>query len=85
MPRIEDEDDVLQQLDLRELLAVLLSLDQPRQHIARGIARPFAPIGHQDAEIGEKLSHRRFARGQKLWAWCRLERAQDRERPVPQR
>ena len=47
---IEQEDAIVQQFLLGQPLAILLALDQPRQHIAGGIAGPGAPPRHQRFE-----------------------------------
>ena len=81
VPGIEDEDDVVQQLALGQPLAVLLALDQPRQHVALGVARMRAPLRDQAAQVGEEPRHRPLAALALLGRQHRLERAQDRQRP----
>ena len=67
------------------LLAVLLALDQPRQHVALGIARMRAPVRDQALEVGEEGRHGALAALALLLRQHRLERAQDRQRPGAQR
>ena len=82
---VEQEDAVVQQLLLGQPLAIVLALDQPRQHVAVGIAGLGAPPRHQPFEIGEKILHRLVAAGKGFRADHRLQRAEDRQRPVAQR
>ena len=82
---IEQEDAVVQQLLLGQPLAILLALDQPRQHVLCGIAGLGAPPRHQRFEIGEKIAHRLVAARGDLRPHHRLQRAQNGERPVAQR
>ena len=61
------------------------SLDQARQHVALGIAGLLAPARDQRLEIGEEIRHRLVAARSHFGRHDRLERAQDRQRPVAQR
>ena len=69
----------------RQPLAIVFSLDQPGQHVAVGVAGLCPAPLHQDLEIGEKILHRAVAAGEGLRRDHRLQRAQDRQRPVAQR
>ncbi|MGY3080632.1 hypothetical protein ACVWZZ_007040 [Bradyrhizobium sp. LM6.10] len=86
---IEQEDAIVQQLLLGQPLAVLLaitfSLDQSRQHVALGIARPLATAHDQCREIGEKVRHGFIAARSHFRRHHRFERTEDRQRPVAQR
>ena len=85
MPGVEQEDAIVQQLLFRQPLAVLFALDQPRQHIAFGIAGFCAPSRDQNLEIGEKVLHGLVAARKNFRADHGLQRAQNRQRPVAQR
>ena len=58
---VEQEDAIVQQFLFGQPLAIVLALDQPRQHVALGIAGFGAPPRHQRFEIGEKILHRLVA------------------------
>ena len=85
MAGIEQEDAIVQQFLRGQPLAIVLALDQPRQHVALGIAGFCAPPLDQRFEIGEKILHRLVAARKHLRADDRLERAENRQRPVAQR
>ena len=65
--------------------ALVLAVDQPRQHILLGIARAAAALVDQALQIGGEVAHRIVAERQLLRRQHRLERAEDRERPAAQR
>ena len=58
MAGVEQEDAIVQQFLCGQPLAIVLALDQARQHVALGIAGFGAAALHQDFEIGEKILHR---------------------------
>ena len=81
---VEDEDDVVQQLALGEARAFGLALDQAGQHVALGIAGTRAAVGDEAAQVGEEVGDRLLAARALLGRQHRLERTQDRKRPVAQ-
>ena len=85
MAGVEQEDAVVQQLGLAELLAALLTLDQPRQHVGLGVSGVGAPVRHQAAQLGTEVGHRGVATRQHDGRWRRFQRRQDGQRPGPQR
>src|SRR5947209_20371503 len=84
VPGSEQENAVVQELLLAQPLAIVLALDEPRQHIALGVAGPAAPPLDQHLQILKKLLYRLVAARKNLVANDRFERAQNRERPIAQ-
>ena len=82
MAGVEQEDAIVQKLHLRQPLAIGLALNQPRQHVALGIAGLGAPAFDEGLKIGEKVLHGRVAARERLSTDHRLQRAQNRQRPV---
>src|SRR5206468_3244237 len=80
-----DEDAVLQELGFREPLAARFAGDEAGEDVLLGIARPFPPVGHEPREVGEELGDGAVPGLEPLRRRDRAERAEDRERPGPQR
>src|SRR6516165_6702008 len=82
---IEQKDAIVQELLRAQPLAILLALDQARQHVAAWVTGPCAPAFNQEFEIGKKILDRLVAAGKSLCADHGFQRAQNRKRPVAQR
>ena len=70
MARIEKKDAVMVQLGGAQAGAVLLALDEARQHVMLRIARMPAAVGHQLTQAGGELRNaavRPLAK-EKMWA-----------------
>ena len=85
MAGIEQEDAIVQQFLRGQPLAIVLALNEPRQHVTLGIAGFCAPPLDQDFEIAQKILHRLVAARKHLRTDHGLQRAQNGERPVAQR
>ena len=58
MAGIEQEDAIVQQFLRRQPLAIVFALNEPRQHVALGVAGFCAPPLDEDLEIAKKILHR---------------------------
>ena len=80
--RVEKKDAVVHQLPGAQALALILALDETRQHIVFGITGPNAPLGDDRVEAGDEFFDGFIAACCNLVSHDRLQRAQYCERPA---
>ena len=97
MAGVEQEDAVVQKFLCQQTLAAAggtwrgarrsnhFALDQPRQHVGLGVERRLRALRDQAFQVGQHSAHRQVAARLRFFAQDRLQRTEDRERPVAQR
>ncbi len=85
VPRVEQEDALVVELLVAQLLAVLLALDEPREHVGLEVAGVPAPRLDQHLQVRDELRHRAVARLEHLRREPGLEAGEDGDRPAAQR
>ncbi len=82
VPGVQQEDAVLDQLLLRQCLAIDFAADQSRKDVV--VTQCLPPLIDQVLQVGREVLDRQVAPFQVIIADHRFQRAEDRHRPVPQ-